>query len=161
MKPFFDSQERIERLRFAGNLWHGTPFRKRARILHHGVDCANLAVAIYCDGGFPIDAIIPHYHLDHGRHSKESILVHWLSGSKYFEEVKLSDGLRPGDILCFMLEQSEHHCGIVMSSNSFAHCVDKLGTIFSRLDDSTYRINPTKPEGEQERISAVFRPIEQ
>jgi len=147
--PFFRGVARVARLREAADSWIGTPFRKHQRVKRAGVDCVQLAGAIYIECG-ALSAFHPGpYALDGGFHGIHSQVIHWLERQDEFERVNPPH--QPGDLLTFRMGRFPHHVAILLDGLDFVHCVRFNGGVrINSLVDSTWN----------RRLDAVFRPVQ-
>jgi cell wall-associated NlpC family hydrolase len=152
MTPFFESVERVQRLRSFAALWVGTPFVSHASVRGAGVDCVNLAAAIYLECGALKPFTMPPYSIDGGQHNQFSQVIGWLGEqSELFAHVPLNKDFRvqPGDLLCFRFARSEHHTGIVLEGLKFIHAPNRRKVEIASLTDPVY----------QRCLRAVYRPL--
>lgn len=148
MKAFFESEERRLELRAVASGWIGTPFRAHCRRKGLGVDCVNLAAAIYMECGLLREFNPPRYTMDHALHSEESLVTPWVEASGRF---KPASDVRPGDLLVFKIHRTTHHVGVAVGP---AHFVGVMWSHFvaeCSLADSTWA----------KRLELVYRPIEE
>ncbi|MCL5099278.1 MAG: NlpC/P60 family protein [Candidatus Omnitrophica bacterium] len=128
--------------------WLATPFRAHAKVKGDGVDCVNLALAIYQKAGIlPADIVFPPYHIGSGAHLDLSAVAQFVIATRLFRLATAP--FKTGDLLGFNLGKVIHHVGIYIERDNFVHCCQKAGVIFSRLDDPTWG----------KRLQAVWRPI--
>ena len=125
--------------------WLGTPFRPHAKVKGAGVDCVNLAIAIYREAGLPLEVTLPQYGMKDAKfragHGPCRI---WLDACPLFacvwkpeDEVPMPS-LSTGDCLLIRIERSDHHLGIVVDESQFVHAIRDYGVMFSAIQDSTY-----------------------
>lgn len=147
MPPWFSSTARENALRDAAAAWLGTPFLGNSSACGRGVSCQFLAAALYRETGF-VDLIPPEVPMAYARFNTVSMVEPWMDARPEFEDCT---GLpaQAGDMLGFRIGRAVHHCGVVLSSGSFVHCVDPAGVIISPLTDSTWA----------SRLRRAWRPI--
>lgn len=156
MTPFYATEERVMALRVAAHRWVGTPFHLRAKLLGSGVDCVNLAAALYGASGFACDFRFPEYSLQEGQHAARSKVIDWLDASDRFASVAPAshDQVQPGDLLCFKVTANsvEHHVGIHIGGERelFANAMIRYGVRLLSLSAPQWR----------RMLTVVFRPIE-
>jgi cell wall-associated NlpC family hydrolase len=152
--PFFNSQWQIERLAQEAARWIGTPFVAHSRVPGAGVDCVNLAAALYLETGAMESFNPPAYSLDSGQHDIESRVLHYLDGHPSFKPIfarhvdKEYSGMA-GDLLCFKFARSEHHVGVLMTYNRFIHARNRRNVEMTSLTDPVYA----------RCLTYVFRPV--
>lgn len=122
----------------AANSWIGTPFQAHARVKGAGVDCVNLAAAIYQEAGL-IDEIpeFPRYSMDGGKHLAKSTLSAVLATIPGFQQVDL-ESIYPGALLVFALGRVTHHIGVALDERRFVHALQGPGVIISSLKEKSY-----------------------
>jgi hypothetical protein len=137
--------------------WLGTPFFPHGYVKGPGggVSCQTLVTCIYSEAGvLPAGFRVPEGPLDWARAQHESLI-------EAFVDKHLADYLTPlngkgepvnnqpitGDLLGFRVGGCVHHLGICIGVE-FVHCLKKLGTIASRVDDATWL----------SRIERIWRP---
>jgi len=147
MPPWFSTPGRITALQVAAAAWVGTPFLGNSSAIGLGVSCQFLAAALYRESGF-VDLAPPEVPMAFARFNSTSLVEPWMDARPEFESVGFD--YQPGDMLGFRIGKAVHHCGVVLSSGSFVHCVDPAGVIISPLTDSTWA----------SRLRRAWRPIE-
>ena len=125
--------------------WIGTPFHPHARTIGGGVDCVNLAAAIYEGAGVIERFDPPPYKMDGGHVLARSQIYAWLNDSPDFYEMPVSVR-QPGDLVCFNLGGVTHHVGILLEGNEVIHAMQRVGVVkcdygtsFQRRTDRIYR----------------------
>lgn len=142
------SQEPGGGLLAAARAWKGTPFRERARVCGHGVDCVQLAAAVLDEAGFGSHALPARYAVDFGPHATRSPLLAWFQEQPEWEAVTQPGDVEAGDVLLFRIGRVANHCGVALGERQFIHCLSGHGVLVSRLDDPTYA----------RRLVCAFRP---
>ena len=153
-EPYFAPLERQIRLTREAYSWEGTPFQPNQRAKGAGVDCVQLAGAIYIACG-AIDRFDPGpYTMDHSAHSHRSIVGDWLDTSVRFKE-STSPHPQIGDLVTFRIGLTSHHVGICLHREEAAwaiiHCYRGQTT---RVDVATDDFLDRYP------IHQIWRPIE-
>lgn len=135
--------------------WLGTPFRPHANVKGAGVDCVNLAIAIYREAGIPLEVTLPQYGMTDWRfRNGPGPCRLWLDACPLFacvwktEDAVSMPALSTGDCLLIRVENSDHHLGIVVDDSQFVHAIRDYGVMFSAIYDATYL----------RRLVAVYRP---
>jgi cell wall-associated NlpC family hydrolase len=144
-RPYFKGIDRKLALIREARSWLRTPFRAHCAMKGIGADCVGFAHAVYVALGAVQPIKFPDYALDEGSHSNESKLVRVLNETDLFTEIWHHAGgeeippLTHGDLLCFHLGRSVHHCGILLGAPHFVHAIQNYGVIESMITDPTYR----------------------
>jgi cell wall-associated NlpC family hydrolase len=176
-RPFFHSPDRLADLSAAAESWLRTPFHPRARIKGAGVDCVQLAAAIYLELGAIPDVPFPHYTMDGGTHLTESLVISYVEGLGCFQRIEPRWGKPPssqvkqckscgpaagplprftvgeffaGDFLGFQIGKVVHHCGVFLGGSRFIHTFKPYAVHYGNLLDPTWL----------KRLVTVHRPIE-
>lgn len=148
-RPFFAVEKRRRALLAEAGSWVGTPFHAHARLKMVGVDCVQLAGAIYIATGFLTEPQfnIGWYPIDGGHHDEKSRVVEWIEKSGKFARV---NDPRIGDTLVMRMPGARvaHHVGVMVSESEFVHAYFKHFVVMSRMD------------GYRKRIEAMYRPID-
>ena len=111
-----------------------------------GVDCVQLAGAIYIGCGF-LDEFAPGtYSMDGGKHAERSQVVDWVEQSGRFD---LVETIQAGDLLCFKMGKQIHHVGVAVSPLKFVHVYRGYSVRESLVNDPTWK----------KRLAAVYRPV--
>lgn len=147
---FFASDALRARLLVEATRWIGTPFCPHARVRGAGVDCVNLAAALLQSCGHAAEYQFPRYVMDGGKHNATSQLTDYLDSRKDFSLVERSAGPVCGDVLCFILGRSSHHCGVMLHGKTFIHALYGRKVAFATLADKTF----------ERSLIAVYRPIQ-
>lgn len=152
MKPYFSTPERISELRVHADKWLDTPFRDHWRAQGKGVDCIQLAVAIYTSSGLLNSFTSPPYSIGAWKGLRESPVAQWIDSSPHFEKLAETDTFQPGDLLCFAQGRVAYHLGIYLDEGSqlFIHAISVDGTCKRSLHDPTWA----------KRLTATYRPVE-
>lgn len=155
MTPFYSAEARVLNLRIAAHRWAGTPFHLRAKLLGSGVDCVNLAAALYEASGFNVAFDFPAYTLQEGQNAERSKVIDWLDACPRFVAVAPPDpsSIQPGDLLCFRVGRGvEHHVGVFIGGEQslFANSMIRYGVRLLSLAAPQWR----------KMLTAAFRPIE-
>lgn len=151
MNSYFADPQRLAHLRRLARGWLGTPFVPHARIQGAGVDCVNLCAALYLSAGFFTTFDPGQYAMDGGKHNLASQLTHWLDASGRFALLPPAAAPLPGDLLCFKLGRSAHHCGLVLDGPHFIHSLYGRRVAMATLADGTFA----------KMLHAVYRPVAQ
>lgn len=146
---FFSSAERLARLEAEAARWIGTPFSPHAAVCGGGVDCVNLAAQLLSACGHASGYDFPKYVMDGGKHNRTSQLTDYLNARKDFRQVLVPEG-EPGDVLCFKLGRTSHHCGLMLAGRKFIHALYGRKVAIATLADRTFARS----------LFAVYRPIE-
>lgn len=141
---FFAREERQRPLVWEANSWIGTKFHAHARVKGVGVDCVQLAAAIYIAAGFMDDFRPEWYPMDGGHHDATSRVLEWVESSGKFARVKEP---RIGDLLCLRLARVEHHVGVMVNERQFVHAL------------WNHHVTMAFVENFKDRITAVYRPM--
>lgn len=116
--------------------WMGTPFHPHACVIGGGVDCVNLAAALYEEAGvIEKRPEFPPYTMDGGKHLGASTLSKVLASLPGFEKV---NEVYPGALLVFNLGRVTHHIGVALTETRFIHALQGPGVIMSSLREKTY-----------------------
>lgn len=148
MKVFFASDTRQAKLLIEATRWIGTPFAPHAAIRGAGVDCVNLCAQLLKACGHADDFALPRYVMDGGKHNATSQLIEYLDSREDF-----SHPFAPaqcGDVLCFKLGRSSHHCGMMLHGKTFIHALYGRKVAFASLADKTFA----------RALFAFYRPVE-
>lgn len=151
MTPFFATELRRKKLCLEAAKWIGTPFHAHAAIRGAGVDCVNLIAQLLVACGHAQSYEMPKYVMDGGKHNATSQLTDYLDSRDDFARVV--DETLPiwklpawGDVLCFTLGRSSHHCGLMLHGKIFVHAlygrkveIVPLVGIWPRSLDAIYR----------------------
>lgn len=114
MKPYFESVERVARLKAVAGSWVGTPFAAHACVRGAGVDCIHFVAEVLRECGQLPGYEFPAYRLDGGEHLQESQVTGWLRAHPLFIEVDVKDPRMPGDVLEFRIGAGvSHHVGLM------------------------------------------------
>lgn len=154
MNPFFSSSGRLARLETEAARWVGTPFSPHAAVCGAGVDCVNLAAQLLKSCGHAESFDMPRYAMDGGKHNRTSQLTEYLDSRSDFMNVSALPefGLSPvpGDVLCFIIGRSSHHCGMMLTGKKFIHALFGRKVGIATLADRTF----------SRSLFAIYRPIE-
>ncbi len=149
---WFDSEEKIERLRVEAGTWEGTPFMANSdtKGVRGGVSCQFLAARIYAAVGFceieppQVKMSLPNFE------PTESILECYADGCSQLQRLPFPPvNIRPGDLLGFNVKRILHHVGIALNARQFINCL-KGGVFVGAIDDPTF-LRALK-------FSAIWRP---
>lgn len=152
MKLFYDTEQRIQALRFHAAELIGTPFAAHAMVPGAGIDCVHVNAWVYLKTGFLKKFEPPAYALDEGQHAGESKLLAWLNAHPDFVRRVEGWGLQPGDAICFDVGKVEFHVGLMLDDSKFVHvlAMQRGRVIVSSLDEAYYK----------RRLRAIYRPME-
>ena len=165
---FFDSSEKLARLRTAAAQLDGTPFfaNSEAPGPDGGMDCVHTLNWLYRTCGAIGAMEIPRSAMDAGYHLDSSPLVAafetWPGLRERFAgiwrrrdaaEVAPVSALLPGDALLFRAGHVPHHAGVLLEHGEFLHTLRRDGVHTLRLDAV---MRAVKPLG---LLDAVFRPL--
>jgi cell wall-associated NlpC family hydrolase len=145
--PYFNHVGRRLILIAEASSWLGTPFRSYARVKGVGVDCVNLAMALYQETGFLNGLSLPYYRVGEGAHIHTSKLEEWIEKCGRFERAQSP---AVGDALCIRFGDVSHHVGVVTSDTMFIHVYRRQNATENSLADSFWT----------EKTTAIWRPIE-
>jgi len=147
VSAFFESPVMQQRLVANVAHWFGTPFVAHARIAGAGVDCVQLAAALYIACGV-IESFDPgHYTLQGGKHAGRSHVLDWIRDSNRFKRVQ---DVVAGDLLCMQFRQRVvHHVGVAIGGGKFVHVLEKRSVEIANLQDFAYR----------RALKAIYRPL--
>ncbi|HEY1170228.1 MAG TPA: NlpC/P60 family protein [Verrucomicrobiae bacterium] len=148
MKAYYQDRTRQAALLALAQEWFGTPFVPHAQVAGVGVDCVQLAAALYQGTGLLREFKPGKYTMDGGQHNDGSRVTSWLEASPHF--AKAEAPWQVGDLLCFRMGRSVHHVGVVLTDRTFVHVYQGYTVGESWIDDSTWR----------KRLTLVFRPVE-
>lgn len=161
LPTWFDSPERRQLLLQTASAWKGTPFFANSEAIGRdgGVDCAHLQLAIFAACGVIEHFKIPRQVMDHGQHSKTSLLIEafeqWPQLRLRFR--RLPDcspaNILPGDSLCFLAGHVPHHGAIMVTRTDVLHVLGPCGVHFMQL------AAVIRGESILGRLEAVFRPL--
>lgn len=147
---FFDDMASVAKLNASALSWVGTPFFPFARTRGGGVDCVNLAAALYVEAGFLNDFEMPKYTMDRGVHHAESALEAFLDLRSEFQKLQPSEQeAMPGDLLTFRIGKAAHHCGVLVDGTRFVHVYQLHNVQFGDLRDDTWK----------SRWASIYRPV--
>lgn len=144
MKPWYHTQDRINRLITEARLWLGTPFLTNGHSRGEAVDCHNLVYALHrATGAFP------EFEIPRGRSGiAGQIQVRHMSGffARKSFMICIEEGIpAPGDILTGMVRGVEAHMIIYLGEvdNQAETCITALkgGVRFVNLLDPTWADN--------------------
>jgi cell wall-associated NlpC family hydrolase len=112
-----------------------------------GVDCVNLAAAIYEGAGVIEKFDPPPYKMDGGHVLARSQIYAWLNDSSDFYEIP-SNVRQPGDLICFNLGGVSHHVGVLLEGNQIIHAMQRAGVVKCDYGASLLR-----------RTDRIYRPM--
>lgn len=118
--------------------WLGTRYHHQARMLGHGVDCAQLLCAVYEAAGV-VDPIDPgNYPRDWHMHKSEERYLLWLAkvGAVFEPNPKA------GDVAMFRWGKTWAHGGIFVSPTEVVHAYIKSGVILTKLTEEPLASRP-------------------
>jgi cell wall-associated NlpC family hydrolase len=148
-RAFFADETRRRALIWEANSWVGTPFHGHAKLKGVGVDCVQLAGAIYIATGFLTEFNPGWYPIDGGNHDESSRVVEWIEQSGKFHRCSPHGAqAMPGDLICIQYARVAHHVGVVVAGEEFVHAMFNHHVMMSSLADSTYA----------KRLNAIYRP---
>jgi cell wall-associated NlpC family hydrolase len=159
VRAFFHDTHRRNKLCLEAAKWIGTPFAPHAAIRGAGVDCVNLVGQLLTACGHAEKFEMPKYVMDGGKHNRTSQLTDYLDGRADFIRVSSKTGVispakpewtEPGDVLCFTLGRSSHHCGMFLHGKTFVHALYGRKVSFASLADKTF----------ERCLTAIYRPLE-
>ena len=169
---YYNSPEKLAALRIAAAQVVGTPFfaNSEAPGKAGGIDCVHGLNWIYRITGAIGPIAIPRQRMDHGQHSKRSLLIEafdtWPELTTRFACIwrapadtssadlkpPTSDFL-PGDALCFLAGHVPHHGGLLLESGDLLHVLKRDGAHTIQL---TAVIRGWRILG---HLAAVYRPL--
>lgn len=108
--------------------WVGTPYHHRARIKHHGVDCAQILIAVYAEVGLIDDFDPGVYPRDWHLHRSEERYAGWVG--QLAPEYSLDRRTPyPGDIVLFKHGRTFSHGAIVTAWPRVVHAFAGAGLV--------------------------------
>jgi cell wall-associated NlpC family hydrolase len=117
------AHERAEILRIAAT-WLRTPYRHGQRVKGHGVDCAQILIAIYSEAGliepFTPDTYAGDWHLHHREERYTAVI------ERFADPV---DRPEPGDVSVWRFGYTFSHGAVVMSWPTVLHAVKAEGRV--------------------------------
>lgn len=123
--------------------WIGTPYHHRARVLGHGVDCAQLPAAVYHSAGI-IPLLSMDYATDWHLHHSEELYIDGVV--RWAHEIEPEQaGL--GDLIIWKFGRTFSHGGIVADRDvrSVIHAKIDLGVeLSSIITDEELRVRPRR-----------------
>lgn len=165
MKPFFDSQEKLDQLWIEAESWLGTPFFQgsHAKGPGGGVDCINLVQELCLSQGiYQTRVAFPRYRLDQGNHAKESVILNYFKNDpqlkNVFKEIT-TDQTQPGDIIGFTIGRVVDHLGMMITERHFVHCLDKDQVRIFDINCSFYQARPRGKRKGQKLHTVTLRPV--
>lgn len=105
--------------------------------------CAELLKAC----GHAVDFKFPRYVMDGGKHNATSQLTDYLHSHPGFDLAQDQPDL--GDVLCFKIGRSSHHCGMMLHGKTFIHALYGRKVAFASLGDKTF----------ERALFAIYRPV--
>lgn len=148
MNAFFASPHNRNKLCLEAAKWIGTPFVAHGAVCGAGVDCVNLVGQLLIACGHERDFALPTYSMDGGKHNRTSQLTDYLDTHPRF--AKPFEPVQPGDVLCFKLGRSSHHCAILIHGKTFVHALFGRKVSFGSLADGTFARS----------LNCFYRPLE-
>lgn len=169
---YYDSPEKLARLRVAAAAVMGTPFFANSEVPGRagGIDCVHLLNWVHRACGAIDQVAIPRQRMDHGQHSGHSLLIEafetWPELTARFSRVwrrtdepeeaplaELRAALLPGDTLCLRAGRVPHHGGLMLEGGALLHTLRGEGvhTIPLGAVIRGWRILG--------RLEAVYRPL--
>lgn len=160
MNAFFASPHHRSKLCLESAKWIGTPFAPHAAIRGAGVDCVNLVGQLLIACGHATNFELPKYVMDGGKHNATSQLTDYLDSHPEFARINPDSAApqlavnkitlaEPGDVLCFILGRSSHHCGQLIHGKTFVHALYGRKVAFASLADKTFA----------RALAAIYRPL--
>jgi len=140
---WFNSEERIQKLRDVAQTWIGTPFvaNSRCKGERGGVSCQMLAEQIYKESGVPFSFRVPSASMHWAGMNADSLIVAFLSEHPelltHCENPAPSD-IIPGDLLGFKIGKCIHHVGVALSDKQFIHCMRGTFTVICPISDPAF-----------------------
>jgi cell wall-associated NlpC family hydrolase len=161
LPTWFDTVERCQLLLSCARLWQDTPFFANSCSPgpQGGVDCVNLANAVYSTCAVIPRQKIPPQVMDAGQHSTYSALIaafeQWPDLRARFRRLPdcSPENILPGDALLFRAGKVPHHCGIMLIAGEVLHAYAPGGVRRTQLQAV---IRGRSLFG---LLEAVFRPI--
>jgi hypothetical protein len=131
--------------------WCGTPFRDHWRTRGIGVDCIQLAVALYLETGLLNEFTAPPYTIGAWKGLRASPVVEWIENCPCFRKIESGEHA-VGDLLCFTHGRVVYHLGVYLDDGSqlFIHAISGEGVMKRTLLDPTWA----------KRFVASYRPIQ-
>lgn len=148
MNAYFQTESRQLKLLRAATRWIGTPFVAHGAIRGAGVDCVNLVAQLLIACGHAPGYDMPEYAMDGGKHNRTSQLCDYLDSRNDFALV--NEPFQIGDVVCFTIGRSSHHCGIKLDKSLFIHALFGRKVSYGSLTDGVFKRS----------LTAVYRPLE-
>lgn len=117
------------RLKESARAWFhsGAPFAPHGNSKRYGIDCVNLAHAIYTESGLQLPEIPRRYFMDASRHEAVGILTEWIEGSGKFQPLELAESYPVGTLLCTTIGHAPYHVAVVIDDVHAIHSIRRAG----------------------------------
>lgn len=109
--------------------WLRTPYHHLARVKGHGVDCAQILIAVYSEVGLVPKLDVGYYTQDWAMHRNDEKYLGWIE--KYAKPVVVP---KPGDIALFRFGRCISHAAIVVEWPLVIHSYVRLGVVYSNAE---------------------------
>ena len=133
MIPYYHTEALREALIEESRRWIGTPFMAHVRHPGVGVDCVNLAYALYKATGFAKDEALPAYHVGAGRHLPISQIIDWIRNVDRFSPIDLSEPTQTGDLLGIRMTGVVHHVAVATVPGFAVHATVTIGVFQQQI----------------------------
>lgn len=145
-RGFYAENARRADLLVEANRWIGTRFHGHARVLGVGVDCVQLAGALYIATGFLREFEPGWYPIDGGHHDEQSRVIEWVEKSGCFARIG-KEAPMAGDLIVMKLGRVEHHVGVALGGGMMVHVMFKASVTVETLGRFL------------KNVTAVYRPL--
>jgi len=154
VKPYFNSEERLLKLRGVAASWIETPFEIGASVRGAGVDCVRFVAEVLKECGQIPGYEFPSYTIDGGNHLKRSLVEAWLLPHPLFLQLSGDPAdLMPGDVLEFRIGRGvAHHVGLFGGW--------PLGNLWSAMGNDGVRVRTLRDGSWGRRLTRCWRPLE-
>jgi cell wall-associated NlpC family hydrolase len=115
------------------------PFVARGRSKKYGVDCVNLAHALFAECGIDLPAVPDDYFVDESRHARSTKLVRWIEATGKFKEVPVGGDYKVGTLLCANIGLAPYHVAVVFKHGSAIHSVRRPGVCAVTVGDPVFK----------------------
>lgn len=146
--PFYHGAEKRAQLIDAAQRWLGTPFKPHSRALGSGVDCVNLAAALYLETGLVHRFDPPKYTMDGGDHMDCSLLELYLDNTGRFVCLDRMETPMVGDLLILKVGRVTHHSGVMLGWPQFIQVYQGQVAQLDDMRDFTWF----------KRLTKIYRP---
>ena len=123
-KQLSDIDEQRDAVVSEAMTWLRTPYHHLARVKGHGVDCAQILIAVYSACGIVEDFKTEEYSKDWMLHQNEERYMAWVN--KYTIKV---DTPKRGDIALFRFGRTASHGAIIVNWPTIIHAYSQEGQV--------------------------------